>query len=92
MSPRDPFDDWRDDRAKQRAPEDFADRVMAAIRDRATEHIEATAPYELAAAQRQDVRSRGVTRLQFAAGAFAAMACHVALAFAIWLAWPPLAQ
>jgi hypothetical protein len=92
MSPRDPFDDWTDDRAKQPVPDGFADRVMAAIRDRGTEHIKEAAPYELTAAQRRDVRSRGVTRLQFAAGAFAAMTCHVAIAFAIWLAWPPLAQ
>jgi hypothetical protein len=86
MSENDPFEDWRLDRANQPVPDGFADRVMAALGDRVRES-EAVAHAPVASGP-----GRVVATSAFAAGAFAALACHATLVAAIWLAWAGTAQ
>jgi hypothetical protein len=86
MNPRDPLEEWTSARASASPPEDFADRVMVAVRRRALAQGR-----DRGAAG--DVRPRRVPRpFAVAASICAALACHTALASAVWLAWPAIAR
>jgi hypothetical protein len=88
MRSHDPLEQWTSERAREAVPDGFADRVMAAVRDRS------------AAAEGNERRSREILELRplshravrVALAACAALACHAALVGAIWLAWPHVAQ
>jgi hypothetical protein len=88
MKLHDPLDQWMSERAGEAAPDGFADRVMAALRERSVE-APSNVPRETSMVPRRS-SSRRSARVVLAA--CAAMACHGALVGAIWLAWPQVAQ
>jgi hypothetical protein len=77
VSPQDPIDRWAAERRRAPAPGGFADRVMAAVRERRVSSVRGGRP----------APARAISFLTMAAAVCAAFACHAVLAGAVLLAW-----
>lgn len=88
MKPHDPLEHWMSERAGEASPDGFADRVMAAVRERSVEAL-SDVPRETSIVPRRPSFRRSA---RVVLAACAALACHGALVGAIWLAWPQVAQ